>query len=87
MPFRFVYTARVRKDLQQLPIDLAQRIILSLEELTDPYSHGKKLKGKRQYPLYTHRIGGHRAILSINNNVLLILVLEVSVREPVYRKY
>jgi mRNA interferase RelE/StbE len=88
MAFRIQYTTRARKDLQHLPRDIAQKIILSLSALkTDPYSCVKKLAGSHRFPLYTHRTGEYRGILSIQNDVLLILVLENGDRKNVYRKY
>ena len=88
MSYRIEYTSRARKDLKSLPIATAQNIIRSIKELKDdPYSYVKKLKGTERHRLYTHRTGDYRAILTIEDDRLLILVLEAGHRSKIYRKY
>ena len=84
------YTERARKDLKKLDTETARRIILALRKIReDPYHHIKKLKGTRpERPVYTYRIGlYYRAILSIHDNVLVILVLEIEDRKQSYRDF
>ena len=45
MSYKVNYTAKARKDLKNLPPDIAQRIILSINGIReDPYAHVKKIK-------------------------------------------
>jgi mRNA-degrading endonuclease RelE of RelBE toxin-antitoxin system len=78
MIYPLEYTERARKDLKKLERETAQRVIRALRTIKeDPYQRIKKLKGTRpQHPVYTYRIGFYyRAILSIHESVLVILVL------------
>ncbi len=88
MSYRVEYTSRVLKDLKKLPLDTAQSIIRSINRIkVDPYSHVKKIKGTQKNPLYTHRVGEYRAILYIENEHLIILVIEAGHRKKIYRKH
>jgi len=90
MIYQLEYTERARKDLKKLNKETAQRVIRALHTIKeDPYHHIKKLKGTRpEHPLYTYRIGlYYRAILSIHDSVLVILVLEIEDRKQSYRDF
>jgi mRNA interferase RelE/StbE len=90
MTWRLQYTARATKDLRKMERETARRIIRSLSTIReDPYHHIKKLKGvKPEHPVYTFRIGlSYRALLSIHNDVLVILVLEIEDRNSSYRDF
>ena len=88
MSYKVTYTAKARKDLKNLPPDVAQRIILSINGIReDPYTHVKKIKGTKRHPLYTHRVGEYRAIIDITEDHLLIMVMETGHRSKIYRKY
>ena len=88
MSYKVSYTAKARKDLKNLPPDVAQRIILSINGIReDPYTHVKKIKGTKRHPLYTHRVGEYRAIIDITEDHLLIMVMETGHRSKIYRKY
>ena len=90
MIYDLEYTARARKDLKKLDTETARRVIRALHTIReDPYHHIKKLRGARpQHPVYTYRIGlYYRAILSIHDNVLVILVLEIENRNQSYRDF
>jgi mRNA interferase RelE/StbE len=88
MTFSVIYTTRARKDLRRLPLEIAKKCILTISKIRDdPFSFVKKLKGSKQAPLYSLRIGVYRAIMSIEEDRLLIFVLEVGHRSSIYRKY
>ena len=88
MSYKVNYTAKARKDLKNLPPDVAQRIILSINGIRDdPYAHAKKIKGTKRHPLYTHRVGEYRAIMDIIEDRLLIMVMETGHRSTIYWKY
>ena len=88
MSYTVEYTSKSRKDLQKLPLNIAQNIILSINSIKgEPYYYVKKIKGTKNYPLYTHRVGEYRVILDIEDDRLLIIVIEAGHRRKIYRKY
>lgn len=88
MRYTVKYTSKARKDLKKLALEIAQSIIRSINSIkVDPYPHVKKIQGTQNNPLYTHRVGEYRAILYIENERLLILVIEAGHRKKIYRKY
>jgi mRNA interferase RelE/StbE len=88
MTFSVIYTSRARKDLRQLPPRIAQKCIRSISKIKDdPFPFVKKLKGSKQAPLYSLRIGEYRAIMSFEDDRLVVFVLEIGHRSSIYRKY
>jgi len=88
MSYKVEYTSKARKDLKKLPLDIAQNIILSINSIKgEPYYYVKKIKGTKNYPLYTYLVGEYRLILDIEDDHLLILVIEAGHRRKIYRKY
>jgi mRNA interferase RelE/StbE len=88
MTFSVVYTERARWDLKKLSPDVARACIRTISRIKeDPYSSVKKLKGPKRSPLYSLRIGDYRAILSIEDDRLVVFVLEIGHRSSIYRKY
>jgi len=88
MTFSVIYTARARKDLKGLPAEVAQACIRAISKIRDdPFSFVKKLQGSKQAPLYSLRIGEFRAIMSIQEDRLVVFVLEIGHRSNSYRKY
>ncbi|VVB90414.1 ParE toxin of type II toxin-antitoxin system, parDE [uncultured archaeon] len=88
MSYKVEYTTKAKKDLKKLPLDIAQNMIMSINGLKDePYSYVKKIKGTKSHPLYTHRVGNYRAILDIEDERLLIMVIEAGHRRKIYGKY
>jgi len=87
MSYKVEYTSKARKDLKKLPLEIAQSIIRSINSIkNDPYLQVKKIKGTKN-PLYTQRVGEYRAILYMENERLLIMVIEAGHRKKIYRKY
>ena len=88
MTFSVIYTARARKDLRRFPPEIAKKCILAISKIRDdPFSFVKKLQGSKQAPLYSLRIGEFRAIMSIQEDRLVVFVLEIGHRSNIYRKY
>ena len=84
------YTKRARIVLKKLDKELAQRVIRALRTIKEKsYHYIKKLKGARpELPVYTFHIGlYYRAILSINDSVLIIHVLEIEDRRQSYQDF
>jgi len=79
---------RAQKDLLALPKKDARRIRAALNDLAaeeNPQACVKKLKGHEQVPIYSCRIGTFRAILTIDNGILVIFVITIDHRSSVYR--
>jgi len=74
-----------QKQLAKIPHPFLEAIdekILALEN--DPRPPGcKKLKGKDGWRI---RIGDYRVIYTINDGMLLVLVIEIGNRKNIYRK-
>ena len=88
MTFSVVYTERARWDLKKLSPEVARACIRAISRINeDPFSFVKKLKGSKHAPLYSLRIGEYRAILSIEEDRLIVFVLEIGHRSTIYRKY
>ncbi len=80
-------TEKILKKLERLPKKDQQRIVEAIDTLVeDPRPDGcKKLKGNRKPPSYRIRAGNYRIVYSIQDEMLLILVLEVGHRKDVYK--
>lgn len=80
---------RAQKDLLALAKKDARRIRAALNDLAaeeNPQRCVKKLKGHEHVPLYSCRIGSYRALLTIDNGILVIFVITIDHRSSVYRK-
>ena len=79
---------RAQKDLVGIPKKDARRIRDALNDLAaekNPHACVKKLKGHEQVPIYSCRIGTYRALLTIDNGLLVIFVITIDQRGTVYR--
>ncbi|PKL65485.1 MAG: type II toxin-antitoxin system RelE/ParE family toxin [Methanomicrobiales archaeon HGW-Methanomicrobiales-3] len=77
-----------QKDLLAIPKKDARRIRAALNDLAaeeNPQACVKKLKGHEHVPIYSCRIGSFRAILTIDNGILVIFVITIDHRSSVYR--
>jgi len=83
--YRVQLSFKAQRQLDALPKQDKKRIDARLLALGDnPRPHGvKKLQGKQGR--YRIRVGNYRAIYSIHDAVLLVLVLEIVNRRDVYR--
>ncbi len=85
MEYSILFSSRAKRDLKNLPDNVAKRIIENLEQISnDPHSHVKKLKGN---PFFSYRVGKYRVILEIIDDRLIIHVIGVAHRSKVYRDY
>ena len=86
MTYTVIYTARARRDLRKLPAEAARRLILAIAGIREePYQHVRKLAGFSGTPVYRFRVGRYRAVLTIEDEQLLILVLDAGDRSSIYR--
>ncbi len=83
MPYTVELTLSAQKQLSKLSNIIAERIEESLLELEEnPRPVGcKKLKGRTAYRI---RIGDYRAIYTINDTVLTVIVIKIGHRREVY---
>jgi len=89
MAWSIEYDRSVQRDLDKLDPQVARRIVRFMGErvakLDDPRSIGEALKGSKLGELWKYRVGDFRVIVSIEDHVLRILVLQVGDRKEVYR--
>jgi mRNA interferase RelE/StbE len=88
--FQVLYSPGAGKALQKIPKGIAKRVVESIEDLSqvdDPKCYIKKLKGSFVVPIYSYRVGDYRIILSVNDEVLAIYVIDVGDRSTIYRRY
>ena len=82
--YRIEWDSRAFKELQNIPVCDAKRVLKKVSELSkSPYS-GTALKGGFK-GYFRIRSGNYRVIYSIKKNHLLILILRVGSRKNIYR--
>jgi mRNA interferase RelE/StbE len=83
--YEIVFARSVRKELQDLPLEIAERIIAKIELLvTNPRPpNSKKLQGHSN--LWRIRIGEYRVIYSFDDKNRIIDVSVVRHRSEAYR--
>ena len=84
MRYQVIILKSVRKELDRLPDEIANRIFARLTELeTNPRpTDVKKLKGRDAWRI---RVGDYRVIYEIHDRVLQIIVITVGHRREIYR--
>ena len=90
MSYSVLVTKRAKNSLAGLPKNIAKEIYLELKSLSredNPTKYVKKIKGNKNPPFYSLRVGSYRVILNIEDNVMVIHVIEAGHRKKIYRKY
>jgi len=84
MSYQVILSKSVRKELDRLPDEVANRILARLAGLeTNPRpADVKKLKGRDAWRI---RVGDYRVIYEIHDRVLQIIVITVGHRREIYR--
>ena len=84
-PYRVEITNQALRSLKKLPKPLVERLLNAARSLQeDPRPAGfKKLTGFEN--LYRIRVGDWRIIYSIEDNILLVLVITIKPRGEVYK--
>jgi mRNA interferase RelE/StbE len=83
--YTITFARSARKELQSLPIDLAERLLKKIESLTinaRPVG-SKKLSGSTD--LWRIRLGDYRVVYKIDDNRRIVDVTVVRHRREVYR--
>lgn len=90
MAWLIKFSKSAEKELAHLDKPVAQRIYDFLETrvsvLDDPRSIGEALTGSRFGELWKYRQGDYRIVVSIEDDVVQILVVKVGHRREVYRR-
>lgn len=88
MAWRIELSKIADKSIRRLDKTVAARILDALEEvsrLDDPRSRGKALTGNLS-GLWRYRIGDYRAVCSIEDEALVVLVVDAGHRKHVYKR-
>ena len=86
--YRIVYERKAAKGLAAIPAKDRSALIGKIKIMAeDPYkaSGVKQLRGKQFKGFYRIRHGDYRAIYTINNEEIKVVVLQVSKRDKVYK--
>jgi mRNA interferase RelE/StbE len=85
MSYQIEFTRPAAKQLKALPGDIQSRLELKIDTLTqEPRPPGViKLQGDED--LYRIRVGDYRIIYTIQDDILVVLVVTVGHRRDVYR--
>lgn len=85
MTYRIAYTPQVLKQLKKLDRQTVRRVKEFFDRLdrSNPRSLGKALVGQ---DFWRYRIGDHRILVSIQDDVLTVLVVKVAHRREVYKE-
>jgi len=85
MTYRIRFTPKASKQAGRLDKPIGRRIRLYLERLDpqNPRLVGKPLSAESGF--WRYRVGDYRILVSIEDDVLLVLVVDVDHRRQVYR--
>jgi len=88
MKYTVIYTNHAEKCLKKLPKDVQLRILDSMDVFArNPSIHMKKLKGERNVPLFSHRVGNYRVIFRFVHEKLVVMVLKIGNRRDIYNDF
>ena len=83
MVYKIKVTDTAKKQLKKLDRQTAKRIDNKLHEISnDPFLYVTKLVGLEFYKL---RVGNYRVLMTIEQNNLIIIVVEISHRRNIYK--
>ena len=85
MTYRIGYTPKALKQIDRLDKPIVQRVRLFMDRLgqQNPRLVGKPLTGDSGF--WRYRVGDYRILVSIEDEEMLVLVIEVDHRRQVYR--
>ena len=87
MAWTIEYSEGALRTLKKMPLETARRIFNHMDKILESdsvRSTGKALKGNLG-TLWRYRVGDYRVISSINDEILLVLVVKIGHRREVYR--
>ena len=84
--FEITYKRSAVKSLGKIPKPIRERMIEPIEAIAaDPKAFEGDWKSLIGSPYWRLRIGGYRAIINIQDNKLMLLVIKVGPRGDVYK--
>ena len=90
MTWKIELAGDAERELGKLDLQVARRVLKLLHErvtpIEDPRSIGEALKGSRFGELWKYRVGDYRIVASIEDDMVLILVVRFGYRREVYRR-
>lgn len=85
MGYEIVLKPSAKRTLDDLPKSDKIRVIEALEKLADNPRHHGVIKLESETDLYRVRIGNYRAVFTIEDDRLVVLVLKIGHRREIYR--
>jgi mRNA interferase RelE/StbE len=90
MAWKIELSVEADRQLDKLDPQIARRILKFLNDrvalLENPRSMGEALHGSRLGEFWKYRVGDYRLICSIEDKLVLILVLRIGHRREVYER-
>ena len=86
MRYSIEVTPRARTQLLKLPAHVSRRVEDAISALADNPRPAGATKLAGPHDLYRVRVGNYRVIYSVQDDVLLVLVVKVAHRRDVYRR-
>lgn len=88
MTFEIYYSKAADRDLSKLPNEVIKKIVYAIGDIRkDPFAHIRKMKGAKNPPQYTFRVGEYRVILLLDTSANVLLVDGVGHRSTIYQRY
>ena len=83
--YSVVITPTADKFLEKLDSQARERIVKALERLQiRPHAHLERLVSE---PYFKFRVGDFRAIIDLQDDKLVVLVIEIGHRKDIYKKH
>jgi mRNA interferase RelE/StbE len=90
MAWKFEFEPPAAKELKRIDAQTRVRILKFLHEriapLDNPRDIGEALQGRRLGAYWKYRVGDHRIIASIEDEIVTIVVVQIGNRREVYRR-
>ena len=90
MAWKIELSQEADRQLDKLDLQIARRILKFLHErvaqLDNPRSIGEALHGSKLGEFWRYRVGDYRLICSIEDKLVLVLVLRIGHRREVYER-
>jgi mRNA interferase RelE/StbE len=77
---------RAEKQLAVLPTDIADRIVVAIDELATNPRPVNNIKLQGYANVYRIRVGNYRVIYSIEDAILMIEIIKIAHRQSVYNR-
>lgn len=86
--YKIVFDKRFLKDLEKIPQKFRDKIREKVANLaSNPRPEGyTKLKSSDKFALYRIRCGDYRVVYTIQDHILIVVVVELGHRKEIYRE-